>query len=95
MRNESSKADKTVTAEQPSPVSVLDAAFYKEDPPSPVKKISNISRKLGKQLRSNFVHQSHLKSRLVHKSHLSMALVYTKDLFHNIENSSSDSLYES
>ncbi|KAI5432275.1 hypothetical protein KIW84_036137 [Lathyrus oleraceus] len=95
LRNESSKADKTVTAEQPSPVSVLDAAFYKEDPPSPVNKISNISRKLGKQLRSNFVHQSHLKSRLVHESHLSMPLVYTKDLFHNIENSSSDSLYES
>lgn len=88
MRNESSKADKTVTAEQPSPVSVLDAAFYKEDPPSPVKKISNISRKLGKQLRSNFVHQSHLKSRTRVSSF--NATCYTKDLFHNIENSSSD-----
>lgn len=26
------------TIEQPSPVSVLDAAFYEEDSPSPVKK---------------------------------------------------------
>uniref|UniRef100_A0A5B7AEM0 DUF4378 domain-containing protein n=1 Tax=Davidia involucrata TaxID=16924 RepID=A0A5B7AEM0_DAVIN len=31
----------TATLEQPSPVSVLDATFYKEDSPSPVKKISN------------------------------------------------------
>ncbi|XP_010660611.1 protein LONGIFOLIA 1 isoform X2 [Vitis vinifera] len=31
----------TATQEQPSPVSVLDAAFYKDDLPSPVKKISN------------------------------------------------------
>lgn len=28
------------TLEQPSPVSVLDATFYGEDSPSPVKKIS-------------------------------------------------------
>jgi hypothetical protein len=47
---ESSEADKNVTAEQPSPVSVLDAAFYKEDPPSPVKKQSSVSKYLGKQL---------------------------------------------
>ncbi|CAI8591951.1 unnamed protein product [Vicia faba] len=50
LRNESSKADKVANAEQPSPVSVLDATFYKEDPPSPVKKISNISRKLDEVL---------------------------------------------
>lgn len=31
----------TSTLEQPSPVSVLDATFYGEDSPSPVKKISN------------------------------------------------------
>ncbi|XP_058736469.1 protein LONGIFOLIA 1-like [Vicia villosa] len=49
-RNEHSKADKIVTPEQPSPVSVLDAAFYQEDPPSPVKKISNISKKLDEAL---------------------------------------------
>ena len=29
-----------VTVEQPSPVSVLDAAFDEEDSPSPVRKIS-------------------------------------------------------
>lgn len=29
------------TLEQPSPVSVLDAAFYRDESPSPVKKISN------------------------------------------------------
>ncbi|XP_045794456.1 protein LONGIFOLIA 1-like isoform X1 [Trifolium pratense] len=47
---ESSEADKIVTAEQPSPVSVLDAAFYKEDPPSPVKKQSSVSKYLGEAL---------------------------------------------
>ncbi|GAU19879.1 hypothetical protein TSUD_171050 [Trifolium subterraneum] len=47
---ESSEADKIVTAEQPSPVSVLDAAFYKEDPPSPVKKQSSVSKYLGQAL---------------------------------------------
>lgn len=31
----------TATLEQPSPVSVLDATFYGEESPSPVKKISN------------------------------------------------------
>ncbi|RVW31444.1 Protein LONGIFOLIA 2 [Vitis vinifera] len=34
----------TATQEQPSPVSVLDAAFYKDDLPSPVKKISTLSK---------------------------------------------------
>lgn len=29
------------TMEQPSPVSVLDATFYRDESPSPVKKISN------------------------------------------------------
>lgn len=29
------------TLEQPSPVSVLDATFYRDESPSPVKKISN------------------------------------------------------
>ncbi|XP_020234919.1 protein LONGIFOLIA 1 isoform X1 [Cajanus cajan] len=46
LRKELSKAEATVTAEQPSPVSVLDAAFYREDPPSPVKKKSDNSKKL-------------------------------------------------
>lgn len=45
LRKESCKA------EQPSPVSVLDAAFYRDDPPSPVKKKLNISKNLGKQHR--------------------------------------------
>ncbi|KAK3212405.1 hypothetical protein Dsin_017111 [Dipteronia sinensis] len=31
-----------VGGEQPSPVSVLDATFYRDEPPSPVKKISHI-----------------------------------------------------
>ncbi|KAK9272117.1 hypothetical protein L1049_002487 [Liquidambar formosana] len=31
----------TATPERPSPVSVLDATFYRDDSPSPVKKISN------------------------------------------------------
>ncbi|MCI81409.1 protein LONGIFOLIA 1-like, partial [Trifolium medium] len=39
-------AETIVTAEQPSPVSVLDAAFYREDPPSPVKRKTNISKDL-------------------------------------------------
>ncbi|CAL0317329.1 unnamed protein product [Lupinus luteus] len=43
-------AKKIVTAEQPSPVSVLDAAFYIEDPPSPVKKKSDISKDLDETL---------------------------------------------
>lgn len=47
------KADAMVTAEQPSPVSVLDAAFYRDDPPSPVKKKPDISKYLGKQQRLN------------------------------------------
>ncbi|KAK7374628.1 hypothetical protein VNO80_08065 [Phaseolus coccineus] len=41
------KAETMVTAEQPSPVSVLDAAFYRDDPPSPVKKKPDISKYLG------------------------------------------------
>ncbi|WVZ08739.1 hypothetical protein V8G54_022085 [Vigna mungo] len=41
------KAETMVTAEQPSPVSVLDAAFYRDDPPSPVKKKPDISKNLG------------------------------------------------
>ncbi|KAL2329851.1 hypothetical protein Fmac_017432 [Flemingia macrophylla] len=44
LRKELSKAETIATAEQPSPVSVLDAAFYREDPPSPVKKKSDISK---------------------------------------------------
>lgn len=40
-------AETKVTAEQPSPVSVLDASFYREDPPSPVKRKSDISKDLG------------------------------------------------
>lgn len=50
LRKELSKAETVVTAEQPSPVSVLDAAFYREDPPSPVKKKSDISKNLGEVL---------------------------------------------
>ncbi|BAT83267.1 hypothetical protein LR48_Vigan2584s000100 [Vigna angularis] len=41
------KAETMVTVEQPSPVSVLDAAFYRDDPPSPVKKKPDISKYLG------------------------------------------------
>ncbi|KAL5167433.1 Protein LONGIFOLIA 1 [Glycine soja] len=44
------KAETMITAEQPSPVSVLDAAFYKDDPPSPVKNKSDISKNLGEAL---------------------------------------------
>jgi len=50
---QNSKAAKIVSTEQPSPVSVLDAAFYQEDPPSPVKTKSNVSKNLGKQLQLN------------------------------------------
>ncbi|RDX59309.1 Protein LONGIFOLIA 1, partial [Mucuna pruriens] len=50
LRKELSKAETVVTAEQPSPVSVLDAAFYREDPPSPVKRKSGISKNLGEAL---------------------------------------------
>ncbi|KAK7266577.1 hypothetical protein RIF29_19226 [Crotalaria pallida] len=42
--------EKIVTAEQPSPVSVLDATFYIEDPPSPMKKKSDISKDLDEAL---------------------------------------------
>lgn len=51
LKKESSKAETLVNPEQPSPVSVLDAAFYREDPPSPVRKKSDISNNLGKQHR--------------------------------------------
>ncbi|CAJ1833777.1 unnamed protein product [Sphenostylis stenocarpa] len=44
------KAETMVTADQPSPVSVLDTAFYRDDPPSPVKKKSDISKYLGESL---------------------------------------------
>jgi len=50
---ENSKAAIIVTTEQPSPVSVLDAAFYKEDPPSPVKTKSNVSKNSCEQLQLN------------------------------------------
>ncbi|KAK7340660.1 hypothetical protein VNO77_21369 [Canavalia gladiata] len=50
LRKASSKAETIVTAEQPSPVSVLDAAFYREDPPSPVKRKSDVSKNLGESL---------------------------------------------
>ncbi|CAL5186010.1 unnamed protein product [Lathyrus oleraceus] len=43
--NENFTAESKATAEQPSPVSVLDA-FYREDPPSPVKRKSDISKDL-------------------------------------------------
>ena len=48
-----SKVEPIVTVEQPSPVSVLDAAFYREDPPSPVRKKSDISEDLGNQHKLN------------------------------------------
>lgn len=51
-------AEKIVTAEQPSPVSVLDAAFYKEDPPSPIKRKLEISKDLG-ILHSSFLSKQH------------------------------------
>jgi len=47
LSKESFMVETTVTAEQPSPVSVLDASFYREDPPSPVKRKSDISKDLG------------------------------------------------
>jgi len=56
------KAETMVTAEQPSPVSVLDAAFYRDDPPSPVKKKPDISKYLGKQQRLN-----HGKSKFIYQ----------------------------
>ncbi|KAJ0042902.1 hypothetical protein Pint_19012 [Pistacia integerrima] len=41
-KDDRSMAESTKTGpEQPSPVSVLDATFYRDDPPSPVKKISH------------------------------------------------------
>ncbi|KAG9130080.1 hypothetical protein Leryth_012832 [Lithospermum erythrorhizon] len=44
LRNKSPKAELVIpTAEQPSPISVLDASIYREDSPSPVKKISTPS----------------------------------------------------
>jgi len=48
LSKESFQAEKIITAEQPSPVSVLDAAFYSEEPPSPVKKKSDITKDLGR-----------------------------------------------
>ncbi|XP_027358257.1 protein LONGIFOLIA 1-like [Abrus precatorius] len=50
LSKESFMAEKISTAEQPSPVSVLDAAFYREEPPSPVKKKSYISKDLDEAL---------------------------------------------
>ncbi|CAL0299073.1 unnamed protein product [Lupinus luteus] len=50
LSNDSFMAEKIGTAEQPSPVSVLDAAFYIEDPPSPVKKKPDISKDLDEAL---------------------------------------------
>ncbi|TKY50175.1 LONGIFOLIA 1 protein [Spatholobus suberectus] len=50
LSKESFLAEKIITAEQPSPVSVLDAAFYREEPPSPVKKKSDISKDLDEAL---------------------------------------------
>lgn len=47
LSKESFMVETMVTAEQPSPVSVLDASFYREDPPSPVKRKSDISKDLG------------------------------------------------
>ncbi|XP_014516299.1 protein LONGIFOLIA 1 isoform X1 [Vigna radiata var. radiata] len=46
LSKESFQVEKIITAEQPSPVSVLDASFYNEEPPSPVKKKSDITRDL-------------------------------------------------
>ncbi|CAK8533414.1 unnamed protein product [Lathyrus sativus] len=48
--NENLSAESKATAEQPSPVSVLDATFYREDPPSPVKRKSDISKDLEEAL---------------------------------------------
>ncbi|KAI9120966.1 hypothetical protein K1719_007999 [Acacia pycnantha] len=44
LSNESSLSETTVITEQLSPISVLDAAFYRDDPPSPIKKKSDISK---------------------------------------------------
>ncbi|KAL2335434.1 hypothetical protein Fmac_016647 [Flemingia macrophylla] len=50
LNKESFMAEKINTVEQPSPVSVLDASFYREEPPSPVKKKSDISKELDEAL---------------------------------------------
>ncbi|KAK4271908.1 hypothetical protein QN277_020531 [Acacia crassicarpa] len=44
LSKESSLSETTVITEQLSPISVLDAAFYRDDPPSPIKKKSDISK---------------------------------------------------
>lgn len=46
--NQSTAELLTVTVEQPSPVSVLDSTFYRDDSPSPVKKISQSNAFTGK-----------------------------------------------
>lgn len=50
LSKESFTAEEISTAEHPSPVSVLDAAFYREEPPSPVKTKSDISKDLDEAL---------------------------------------------
>jgi len=65
LSKESFQAEKIVTAEQPSPVSVLDAAFYSEEPPSPVKKKSDITRDLG-TLQTSFLSNIELNVESVH-----------------------------
>ncbi|RDX92248.1 Protein LONGIFOLIA 1, partial [Mucuna pruriens] len=50
LSKESFVAEKILTAKQPSLVSVLDAAFYREEPPSTVKKKSDISKDLDEAL---------------------------------------------
>ncbi|XP_061366502.1 protein LONGIFOLIA 1-like [Gastrolobium bilobum] len=50
LSKESFMAETGVTAEQPSPVSVLEAEFYSEDPPSPLKRKSDISKDLDEAL---------------------------------------------
>ncbi|XAR51653.1 hypothetical protein NMG60_11006334 [Bertholletia excelsa] len=44
MEDDRSKAEILMTSEQPSPVSVLDNTFYREESPSPVKKKSTVFR---------------------------------------------------
>ncbi|KAL4374551.1 hypothetical protein AHAS_Ahas05G0193100 [Arachis hypogaea] len=50
LSKESAMAMITVTSEQQSPVSVLDLQFYSEDPPSPIKKKTEISKDLDEAL---------------------------------------------
>ncbi|KAK6928087.1 protein of unknown function DUF4378 [Dillenia turbinata] len=60
-------AELAATPEQPSPVSVLDVAFYRDESPSPVKKISNAFKddetRYSEEAEWNLVELNHLSDR--------------------------------